>query len=196
MNERQVDRLAAHFDKYFEQSRAGVMRSNAIEDLQVFLYAPTQKYPFWKMVTAGASDVICEGERTEVMIFIDGRTPLMQDARTVNPGEIAWYFNVLVNSALYPKNTGHAIRYRKVIEFDCGSGMRGVTALLPKVIDDVGIFTCQINENKVVHCYLMITVTEQEINDFKKNGVDYLDSYFYPAEGKIKFFCEPYRTEF
>jgi hypothetical protein len=196
MNERQVDRLAAHFDKYFEQSRAGVMRSNAIEDLQVFLYAPTQKYPFWKMVTAGASDVICEGERTEAMIFIDGRTPLMQDARTVNPQEIAWYFNVLVNAALYPKMSGQPIRYRKVIEFDCGEGMKGVTALLPKVIDDVGIFTCNLNEGKTAHCYLLITVTEGEIEAFKENGIDYLDKYFYPAEGPIKFFCEPHRTSF
>jgi hypothetical protein len=197
MNERQLKKLDEHFTKYFGQTRLCGMNSEGLPlPVEVSLFAPNEKYPFWKLTTAGASDVVAEGQRTEFMMFIDGRVRLVNDKGELDPAELSWYYNVLLNAALYPKTTGKAFGYRKVVEFDCGRGMCGATALLPKVIDDAGIFRCQLNEGKVIECYLLITITKKELEDFKQNGIDYLDHYFYPSEGHVKFFCEPYRSEF
>lgn len=47
-----------HFDKYFEQSDCVVLHP-IVDDgfhVDVLLYEPNEKYPFWKLVSTGASD--------------------------------------------------------------------------------------------------------------------------------------------
>ena len=53
-----MDKLIKHFDTYFEQNDSTVI--HPIVDyglhIDVLLYGPNDKFPFWKLVTMGASD--------------------------------------------------------------------------------------------------------------------------------------------
>ena len=58
MRVKQMDKLIKHFDTYFEQSDCTVLHpivDNGFH-IDVLVYKPTVEYPFWKLVTMGASD--------------------------------------------------------------------------------------------------------------------------------------------
>lgn len=57
MNVKEMDKLAAHFNKYFGQDDCNVLHLfDLTPHIDTLLYKPTEKYPFWKMVSMGAGD--------------------------------------------------------------------------------------------------------------------------------------------
>ena len=58
MKRKEMDKLIKHFDQYFEQKDCTILHP-VVDDgyhIDVLLYEPNKKYPFWKLVTMGASD--------------------------------------------------------------------------------------------------------------------------------------------
>ena len=58
MNVRKMDKLIKHLDSCFEQSDSMIYHNDNMTNPHIdFLrYEPTEKYPFWKLITMGASD--------------------------------------------------------------------------------------------------------------------------------------------
>ena len=54
----EMNALIKHFDRYFAQTAPKVI--HPLEDdgahVDVLIYEPNESYPFWKLVTMGASD--------------------------------------------------------------------------------------------------------------------------------------------
>ena len=79
MKNKEMDKLIKHFDTYFEQSDCTVLHPVVSGKLHidVLLYKPSEKYPFWKLVTLGASDYKMPkrentvGQFNEYIMFVD-----------------------------------------------------------------------------------------------------------------------------
>ena len=57
MNQKEMDKLTKHFDTYFHQSDCTVLHPIVMEPhIDALLYKPNDAFPFWKLVTMGASD--------------------------------------------------------------------------------------------------------------------------------------------
>ena len=58
MNVKEMNKFTKHCDKYFEQTDCMVIHPSTDDKLHIdiLLYKPSRKYPFWKLVTMGASD--------------------------------------------------------------------------------------------------------------------------------------------
>ena len=58
MNAKEMEKLTDHFERCFGQKAATVMRNKAETELpiDILVFAPTGRYPFWKLCTRGASD--------------------------------------------------------------------------------------------------------------------------------------------
>lgn len=71
-------KLVDHYNKYFEQENSTTLPSAQYVDhkIDVLRYPPTEKYPFWKLATLGASDYKMPrakdllGDRNEYVMFI------------------------------------------------------------------------------------------------------------------------------
>jgi len=98
MKVKEMDKLIDHCNTYFEQSDPLV--SHPVVDfglhIDILLYKPNEKYPFWKLVTMGASDYKMPkapntvGLYNEYMMFVAADVDLM-DKETLN-----WYRNKLL----------------------------------------------------------------------------------------------------
>ena len=55
---KEMDKISNHFDNYFGQTDSMFMHPLVDNGFHanVLLYKPNEKYPFWKLVTMGASD--------------------------------------------------------------------------------------------------------------------------------------------
>ena len=81
MKLREMEKLTAHFDAYFGQTDSMVLHPVAEMQphIDTLLYAPNEAYPYWKLVTMGASDYRMPqkkaplGDRNEYIMLVDGR---------------------------------------------------------------------------------------------------------------------------
>lgn len=78
MNQKKMYALISHYDTYFKQDDCRLLHPVVMEPhIDALLYAPNEAYPFWKPVTAGASEYKMSalrgalGKRNEYMMFID-----------------------------------------------------------------------------------------------------------------------------
>ena len=77
MSQKKMYSLISQYDTYFKQDDCRLLHSVVMEPhIDALLYAPNEAYPFWKPVTAGASDYKMSaprgalGKRNEYMMFI------------------------------------------------------------------------------------------------------------------------------
>ena len=112
MNQKEMDKLTKHFDTYFHQSDCTVLHPIVMEPhIDALLYKPSDAYPYWKLVTMGASDYKMPapkntlGNRNEYMMFIDPSEDM------TNQEVVNWYFNKLLGIAHYPIATKSFITY-------------------------------------------------------------------------------------
>ena len=98
MKIKEMDKITNHFDRYFEQTDCTVIHQivdNGFH-VDVLLYKPTEKYPFWKLATMGASDYKMPkisrtlGLFNEYVMFVD------KDEDLENKEIVAWYHSKLV----------------------------------------------------------------------------------------------------
>lgn len=198
MNDRQIEKLITHFDKYFQSPYAGKLGNTAIKDIptDVYVYAPTEKYPFWKLATIGASDaVLSDGSRHEYVMYIDMKEPLMTTIDHINHSVMAWYYNVLMHASRTGLNNGQPIVCNSVIESNIpDSEMAGYMYLLPMAVADPGIYKCDLNENKHLTVLEVMPITEKELNIAKEKGIKALRDVFQPDWGMLHNFAEKKRS--
>ena len=192
MKARHMDKFIDHLNYYFEQEDPGVYHRDGMKPhIDILRYPPNDKYPFWKLVTMGASDCKLSkkgtiGRFNEYMLFVD------EQVRTT---ELNWYLDLLVMIALFPFDTGESISYRHSLEFpaDENEEMKGVVILLPQVIKNTGILHCKLGFKDVV-CLQVMPITESEMKEKLMHGTKVLEDKFYPENGEYHFLAEQKRS--
>lgn len=201
MNAREMEKFTAHCEEYFEQPTDMVLHpmKEGMPHIDVLRYKPTEKYPFWKLVTMGASDFKMPklenslGNRNEYMIFVDPRLDLTD--REV----LGWYYNILLGIAHYPAAANIAVTYAHSVEWgeaEEGCDMEGAFLEFPQMIENTGILRCKLGIFKTVICLQAITLTRSEIDKLLEIGPQEFSSFLYPEDGSAAhFLCEKKRTD-
>lgn len=201
MKPKQMDKLTEHFDWYFEQTDCLVV--HPIYDdgfhIDVLLYEPTEKYPFWKLVTMGVSDYKMPkisktfGRRNEYIMFVSKDEDL-HDTETV-----AWYRSKLVMIASYAKVCNTHVTYGHSIEWendDPDDEMIAAFIEMPQIIPDSGILRCRLGAFKTVTCLQTVLLNRDELNMLLKIGPQAFSNFLYPEDdGKRHFLSEKHRSE-
>ena len=200
MKQKEMDRLIAHFDRYFCQSDCTVLHATdgILPHIDVLLYAPNETYPFWKLVTTGASDYRMPapkhslGNRNEYMMFVDASEDL------TDPAVVNWYYVQLQEVARYPMSAKCFFSYGHSVEWGEGrdSDMVGAFIEMPQMIEDVGVLRCKLGLMKQTVCLQVILLTREETNQLLQIGPQSFSEYLYPEDdSRPHFLCERYRSE-
>ena len=201
MNKREMEKLTAHFDLYFNQSVSFVCHPTNPFDfhIDVLVYSPTDKYPFWKLVTMGASDYKMPapkhkgfGNRNEYIMFID------KDENLNEKEEILKYIKYLMEVATYPYFEKTYITYAHSIEWQPyeNEEMAGAFIEFPQVVDNINILFCKLGLFKSVTCLQVVLLTKDEINKLLEIGAEEFSYFLYPdSDEKPHFISELKRTE-
>ena len=201
MNTREMDRLIQHFDRYFEQNDSLVLHPIDESDfhVDVLLYFPTKKYPFWKLVTMGISNYRMPkipntvGRFNEYILFVD-KTEDLNDKAVLN-----WYHQKLLTVASFAYFTKTHITYGHSFEWeneDPDDEMIAAFIEFPQVIPDAGILHCKTGFFKSVACLQVVLLNQAELDKLKKIGPQAFSEFLYPEDGSAKhFLSEKHRSE-
>ena len=183
MRLRVMQRIERHFEQYFEQPISFVLHPTNQTDvhIDVVCFEPTELYPFWKLATVGASDIIMPQKdvygckRNEYMLFVDKDVDL--------PNDYEWYVKWLYCTAEYTQvekqfiTVNHSIEAPNIID---EGEMKGVVILFPAVLCDVNVLHCKLGLFKQATCLQVMPITQSEIDGLYTNGSEWLVSRFYP----------------
>ena len=201
MKTNDMDKLIRHFDRYFEQTDCMIL--HPVVDggfhIDVLLYEPTEKYPFWKLATMGACDYKMPristtlGLYNEYVMFVDKDEDL-------NDKEIAdWYHSKLVMIASYAKICNTHITYGHSFEWeneDPEDEMVAAFIEMPQIVPNVGMLRCKLGLFKTVNCLQTVLLTKDELNKLMEIGPQAFSDYLYPEDGtKPHFLSERHRSE-
>lgn len=201
MNINAMNKLTTHFDRYFEQNDCTILHpvvDNGFH-VDVLLYKPTEKYPFWKLATMGASDFKMPaaqntlGRFNEYIMFVD------KDEKLADHEVAAWYYSKLIMIASYPKDCNVHITYGHSLEWENGDPDDEMIAAfleMPQVIKDTGILRCKTGLLKTVVCLQTVLLNKKELEMLREKGPQKFSEYLYPEDdGKERFLSERHRSE-
>ena len=200
MKTKVMDKIANHFDKHFEQTNPVVMHpivDNGFH-IDVLLYRPNDKYPFWKLVTMGASDYKMPpisntiSRYNEYIMFVHADEKL-DDREIAN-----WYFNKLVMIASFARfnkwhiTYGHSFQWQNV---DPDDEMIAAFIEFPQIIETVEILRFKTSLLKTVACLQVVLLNKDDLAKLKEVGPQAFSEYLYPEDdGKQHFFSERHRS--
>lgn len=199
MTQKECEKLIAHFDTYFAQSDCTVLHPTVPMDphIDALVYRPNEKYPYWKLVTMGASDYRMPapkqalGNRNEYIMFI------APDEDMTDPAVANWYYMQLLEVAFYAISQKSFVTYGHSMEWEPEEAeeMAGAYLEMPQVVEDVGILRCKLGLMKTAVCLQVILLNRQEIAKLLELGAEGFSYWLYPEEGKAHFLCERFRSE-
>ena len=201
MKTKAMDKLVRHLNTYFEQDDC--MVSHPVVDngfhVDILVYKPNEKYPFWKLVSMGASDYKMPkidntlGLYNEYMMFVDPDVDL-EDKQI-----LTWYHNMLSMIASYPYFTHTHVTYSHSLEWaqeDPGEEMIGAFIEFPQIIEDTGLLRCKLGLFKTVTCLQVVLLNRAELDKRMEIGPQAFSDYLYPEDGgKAHFLSERHRSE-
>lgn len=201
MKAKEMDILEKHFDYCFEQTDYLVLHptiDNGVH-LDILLYKPNEKYPFWKLVTMGASDYKMPkipttfGLRNEYIMFVDKEVNL-EDKEV-----LGWYYNILRMVALYAHDRKTHITYAHSIEWENENADEEMVAAfieLPQVIENTNVLRCPMGLFKTVVCLQVVLLNKDDLNKLIEIGPQLFSEYLYPENGdKPHYLSERHRSE-
>lgn len=201
MRAKAMEKIVQHFDRYFEQPTSVVIHPAADNGfhVDVLLYQPNEKYPFWKLVTMGASDYKMPpvsntiSNYNEYIMFVHADEDL-NDRETVN-----WYVSKLVMIALFARCNKCHITYAHSFEWTDGDSDDEMIAAFiefPQIIETVDILRCKTGLFKTVACLQVVLLTGRELDILKAKGPKAFSEYLYPdGDGEQHFLSEKHRSE-
>ncbi len=201
MKPQELEKLTAHYDKYFEQDNCTVLHliANIKPHVDVLVYPPNDKYPFWKLATAGASDVkmniktVGFPPRNEYMMFVPS------DLDLTNKDTVMFFQSMLMEIAYYPVMNKTPITYGHSLEWgkNDNSDMEGAYIEFPQIIADPSILTCKLGMFKECTCLQVVLLTRADIERLLEIGSEAFSNYLYPEEDGAQnhFLSEQYRTD-
>ena len=193
MKQREQNKLIRHFDYYFGQNNSSVLHSVCQEEyhVDVLKYEPNEKYPFYKLVTMGASDYKLPkvknslSQYNEYIMFVD-KTEDLSDKKVLN-----WYLDKLMIFARFAYDQKINVSYGHSFEWtnqDQSDEMIAGYLTFPQVIDSVGVLWCKVGMFKTVTCLQTVLLNKEELEILKRIGNKDFDEYLYSEDGKIKMF--------
>ena len=201
MKIREMNLLTKHMDQYFEQTDCKVIHpivDNGFH-VDVLLYQPSEKYPFWKLVTMGASDYKMPkipnslGLFNEYVMFVD------KDEDLNDREVVSWFHSKLVMIASYAKFYNTHITYGHSFEWkddDPDDEMMAAFIDMPQIVPTVGILRCKMGWFKTVVCLQAVLLTKNELDKLMEIGPRAFSEYLYPENGeKQHFLSERHRSE-
>jgi len=200
MNSRAMEALIAHCNKYFGQSDPMILHptGEVTPHIDVLLYEPSGKYPYWKLVTMGASDYKMPhnehslGNRNEYMILVD-------PSENLNDEEILqWYHMNLLEAATYAYATRSYVSYGHSFEWgeEEGSDMVGAYLEMPQFSQTVSFLRCKLGLLRQTVILQVIFLTRPEVDKLLEIGSEEFSNYLYPEDGgENHILCERYRSE-
>lgn len=201
MKTKEMDKLIKHFDTYFEQNDSTVIHPIVDNGLHIdmLMYAPNEKYPFWKLVTMGASDYRMPpiqntvGLNNEYMMFIDPEIDL------TDRGVFMWYYKNLLEVATYAYFNKTHITYGHSFEWkndDPDDEMIAAFIEFPQIMGTTQILKCKLGLMKTVACLQVVLLNKEELEKLMEIGPIAFSDYLYPEDGsKPHFLTERYRSE-
>lgn len=198
MNTKEMERFTEHFDKYFEQSDSVVIHPIVMSPhIDALLYKPTDKYPFWKLVSMGASDYKMPhpennlGDRNEYIMMID------PDEDMRDPATADWYYSNLIEIAVYPQTSNCAITFGHSIEWkpEDNEEMVGAYIDLPQIIENTGVVRCKLSMFKTAVCLMVVLINRQEMDKLLEIGPQQFSEYLFPRDGDPHFLSQRRRTD-
>lgn len=162
MNTRDMEKLTKHFERCFGQKNDVVMHNGSDDKphIDVLVFGPTQKYPFWKLCTMGASDYLMPKRkevrygntaslRNEYIIFLDPSLKVEEGSE-----DWIWYWKVLIETALFSYYNKEGVIATDTIDFAWdGESMQGVILLFPEAIEDTSILQCKMGMGRRITCH-------------------------------------------
>ena len=205
MKRREMDKLIKHFDRYFEQFDQSdcIVLHPIVDDgyhVDVLLYKPNQKYPFWKLATMGASDYKMPpvsntlSHYNEYIMFVDAEEDLN------DKDIVSWYHNKLLTIAAFARNNRTHITYGHSFEWENDDPDDEVIAAFidfPQVMEHVGVLRCKLGMFKTVACLQTVLLNKNELDMLMSIGPRAFSDYLYPedVDKKQHFLSERHRSE-
>lgn len=199
MTTKEMEKLIAHFDTYFRQTDCMVLHPSKCDPhIDILLYKPNKKYPYWKLVTMGASDYRMPvkkpflGDRNEYIMFIDSSEDL--DNEVIRNKYAAYMMEV----ALYPIQNSCYISYGHSLEWAPADNeeMVGAYIEMPQIIEDPAVLRCKLGLLKTAVCLQVVLLTRSEINKLLEIGPEAFSNYLYPENDEpCHFVCELQRSD-
>lgn len=201
MKTKEMDKLIKHFDTYFEQDDSIVLHPIVDDGLHidVLMYKPNGKYPFWKLVTMGVSDYKMPpiqntvGLNNEYMMFVDSEVNL-EDKET-----LMWYYNKLLMVADFAYYNKTHITYAHSFEWeneDPDDEMIAAFIEFPQIIGTTAILKCKLGLMKTVVCLQVVLLNKEELEKLMKIGPIAFSNYLYPEDDSTAhFLTERHRSE-
>ena len=197
---KEMDKLIKHFDTYFEQNNSTVIHP-IVDDgmhIDVLMYAPNEKYSFWKLVTMGASDYKMPpiqntvGLYNEYIMFIDSEIDL------TDKEVLMWYYEKLLTVATFAYYNKTYITYAHSFEWkneDSNDEMIAAFIEFPQIIGTTEILRCKLGFMKMVACLQVVLLNKEELDKLMEIGPMAFSDYLYPEDGsKAHFLTERHRS--
>ena len=196
-----MKKITEHFDYYFGQTDSTVLHPAADggHHVDVLLYRPGRKYPFWKLVTMGASDYKMPriantvSRYNEYVMFVHGSEDL------TDKDVVGWYYQKLMMIASFARLNQTHITYAHSLEWenaDPDDEMIAAFIEFPQVMEDVDVLRCRLGLFRTAACLQVILLNKTDLHLLKKIGPQAFSEYLYPdEEGKQHFLAERHRSE-
>ncbi|MBO5222218.1 MAG: suppressor of fused domain protein [Clostridia bacterium] len=201
MKQREMEKLTTHFDTYFSQNDCRVLHP-LVDDgfhVDVLIYEPNEKFPFWKLCTMGASDYKMPAEpnslalNNEYMMFVDASVDLTD---TVT---LQWYSRKLLLVASFAYENEAFISYGHSFEWqneDPEDEMIAAFIEFPQIIPDVGVLRCKLGMFKTVACLQVVLLNKADLEKLMEIGPQAFSEYLYPEDDSAPhFLSEQHRSD-
>lgn len=198
---REMDAITRHFNRHFKQKDCMVFHP-VIDNgyhIDILLYRPNIAYPFWKMVTLGASDYKMPkisntlGLYNEYIMFVD------KDVDLSDEKVYAWYHKKLLKVATYAYHFKTHVTYSHSFEWennDPNDEMIGAFLEFPLIIKNENAVQCRVGLFKKIACLQVVLLNKEDLSKLKKIGRQAFSYYLYPENGnKQHFLSERHRSE-
>lgn len=201
MKAKEMDKLIKHCDTCFEQDDCTVLHPLVDEGfhIDVLLYKPNAKYPFWKLVTMGASDYKMPkihntvGVYNEYMLFVDASVDLSD--KTI----LSWYHNKLLLVASYAYLNKTHITYAHSLEWvneDPEDEMIAAFIEFPQIVQTTAVLRCRLGMFKIAICLQVVLLNKVELDKLMDIGPQAFSDYLYPEDGSPShFLAEQHRSD-
>ena len=201
LKSKEMDKFIKHFDTYFEQNDSTVLHPIVDDGLHidVLMYAPNEKYPFWKLVTMGASDYKMPpiqntvGLNNEYIMFIDSEIDL------IDKDVLMWYYEKLLTVASFAYYNKTHITFAHSFEWeneDPDDEMIAAFIEFPQIIGTTEILRCKLGLMKTVACLQVVLLNKKELDKLMEVGPIAFSNYLYPEDSSTAhFLTERHRSE-
>jgi len=201
MKNKEMEKLINHCDLYFEQSDCTVLHPIADNGLHidVLLYKPNTKYPFWKLVTMGASDYKMPPIQNTVGLYNEYMMFVAPDVDFNDKEILNWYYSKLLLVATFAYFNKTHITYAHSFEWendDPNDEMIAAFIEFPQILETTAVLRCKTNFLKTVACLQVVLLNNQELNKLMEIGPQEFSDFLYPEDNsKPHFLTEQHRSD-